>query len=252
MKLSVITVCYQAADILADTLESVWEQTCQEFEYIYVDGGSTDGTLELIAASLGDRARGVSEPDQGIYDAMNKGVRLCRGEYVIFLNAGDTFASKETVAQIVYALLEVKADIVYGDYVDCFPAEEKHVRYKGNEIRASFFLSSRMICHQAIVAGADWLRKHPFQTEYRYCADREWLIWCYRHGAKIRHIRVEIARYDRNGVSSGEQALEAVRGEVDRCLRLHFPVRAGALMMLKRNRRVRNWIRRKIFYRGNR
>lgn len=250
MKLSVITVCYQAADQLACTLKSVREQTCPELEYILVDGGSTDGTLELIERILGGQALVISEPDKGIYDAMNKGVSLCQGEYVLFLNAGDTFASRESAKQVVKALVEAHADIVYGDYVDCFSTEDVHVQYKGNEMRDSFFLSSRMICHQAIVAGVDWLRRHPFQTRYRYCADRDWLMWCYKQDARICHIPVEIVCYDRSGISSKESALEEIRKEVDRCLLSYFPIRAKVLMVLKKNKRIRNWIRRKVFYGG--
>ena len=97
MKISVITVCFNAADTIADTLRSVLKQNYQEFEHIIVDGRSTDNTLGVIASVTGHTCRVVCEPDRGIYDAMNKGIALATGDIVGFLNADDFFASVDVL-----------------------------------------------------------------------------------------------------------------------------------------------------------
>ena len=100
MRLTVITVCYQAAEMLQKTIDSVSQQDYKPLEYIVVDGGSTDGTLDIIARHQDIITRWVSEPDRGIYDAMNKGVTMATGEWVIFMNAGDTFAAPDVLRRI--------------------------------------------------------------------------------------------------------------------------------------------------------
>ena len=97
VRLSVITVCYQAAEMLQKTIDSVSQQDYKPLEYIVVDGGSTDATLDIIARHQDIITRWVSEPDRGIYDAMNKGVTMATGEWVIFMNAGDTFAAPDVL-----------------------------------------------------------------------------------------------------------------------------------------------------------
>ena len=98
--ISVITVCYQAAEPLQKTILSVRQQYYQPLEFIVVDGGSTDGTRDIIARHQDIITRWVSEPDRGIYDAMNKGVSMATGEWVIFMNAGDTFAANNVLLRI--------------------------------------------------------------------------------------------------------------------------------------------------------
>src|SRR5690606_41497725 len=98
--LSIITVTFNCRDLLPRTLESVQEQSFPGIEHVVVDGASTDGTLDLIRAHADRLGSWVSEPDKGIYDAMNKGLHMARGEYVLFLNAGDTFFSKDTVGEV--------------------------------------------------------------------------------------------------------------------------------------------------------
>lgn len=96
VKISVITVCYNAVDTLEKTIQSVLEQTYHNIEYIIIDGGSTDGTVEIIHRYVDYLAYWVSEPDRGIYDAMNKGIERATGEWVNFMNAGDYFYNYDT------------------------------------------------------------------------------------------------------------------------------------------------------------
>lgn len=116
MTLSIITATYNSADTLTDTLESVLAQTFTDYELIIVDGQSTDGTLEIIqhyAPRFEGRLRVVSEPDQGIYDAMNKGIRMCRGEVVGLLNSDDFYTSPYVLATLAKTIEDSRVDAVY-------------------------------------------------------------------------------------------------------------------------------------------
>ena len=115
MKVSIITVCFNSAETIEDTIKSVLSQDYKEIEYIVVDGGSTDGTLEIINRYRNNMSNVISEPDNGIYDAMNKGVKLATGEVVGFLNAGDFYANSNVIRTVVEALKASEADCCYGD-----------------------------------------------------------------------------------------------------------------------------------------
>ena len=112
-RISVITVCLNAAPVIEATLRSVLAQDYPNLEYVVVDGGSTDGTADAIRRHAGRLAAFVSEPDQGVYDAMNKGVDLARGEYLLFLNAGDVLAAPDVIGRAAAA---ADADVLYGDF----------------------------------------------------------------------------------------------------------------------------------------
>ena len=115
-KFSIITVTYNAEAVLDDTIQSVVAQTYKEIEYIIVDGGSKDKTLEIAKRYAEKLSVIISEPDKGLYDAMNKGIRLATGDYVCFLNAGDQLHEDETLFQIVQSLYESELpDVIYGD-----------------------------------------------------------------------------------------------------------------------------------------
>jgi len=113
--LSIVTVALDSAATIGRTVESVASQAYGSIEHIIVDGGSTDDTLEVVRAASGGRCRIVSEPDAGIYDAMNKGFRLAQGEIVAFLNSDDVYADAEVARDVAAAFSDPAVDIVYGD-----------------------------------------------------------------------------------------------------------------------------------------
>jgi glycosyltransferase involved in cell wall biosynthesis len=141
MKVSIITVCYNAVSTLQDTINSVLSQDYQNIEYIIVDGGSTDGTVELIRTFKEKIAKFISEPDKGIYDAMNKGINLASGDIVAILNADDFYVNSQVISKVVRAFYESGADIVYGDIIIVHPKDtEKVIRYwKTGEYRPGSF-----------------------------------------------------------------------------------------------------------------
>lgn len=150
MKISIITVCYNSAATISNTLQSVREQTYADIEHIVVDGGSSDDTLALVAAEGVHVAKLVSEPDGGIYDAMNKGLAIATGEVVGFLNSDDVFAGADVVSKIAQVMKDPLVDACYGDLV--YVATEdmsKVVRYwKSRE-------------YQVGLCARGWMPAHP-------------------------------------------------------------------------------------------
>ena len=115
MKISIITVCYNSAQTISDTLQSVGDQTYKDIEHIIIDGGSTDRTLEIVAVHGGHVAKLISEKDNGIYDAMNKGITLATGDVIGFLNSDDVFAEVDVVSTIAKTMADPSIDACYGD-----------------------------------------------------------------------------------------------------------------------------------------
>ena len=131
--ISIITVCYNAAHLLAKTVESVIEQTYKNIEYIVVDGNSTDNTNDIIAQYRNKISTYLSEPDSGIFDAMNKGISMAKGDLIIFLNAGDYFgdsaliSQKPTTSNAVVASLEARIIVLYAENIDAMLADDPKV-----------------------------------------------------------------------------------------------------------------------------
>jgi glycosyltransferase involved in cell wall biosynthesis len=192
MLISVITVTYNALPALKQTLQSVWEQTYPEVECIVVDGASTDGTPQYLA-SLKPTIPLIytSAPDQGIYDAMNKGVAMAHGEYCIFMNAADTFVGPQVLTEVVAQGLT--ADVVYGDIQKegiVRPAAKPH-----NSHRMYY-------CHQAAFTRTQCLREFPFDINHRMSADFKQSKQLFLAGKTFRHIPVVITAYDTSGISN--------------------------------------------------
>ncbi len=183
---SIITVTYNAEATLPATLKSVSEQTFDDYEHIIVDGASKDNTLALARKDATDRMRIVSEPDHGIYDAMNKGMGLAKGKYYIFLNAGDAFHSAETLAGIATAIKENNfPGIVYGQ-TQLVDSERRRVADRHltapQELTYESFAEGMVVCHQAFVALA---RIAPlYNLKYRFSADYDWCIQCLQHSRR--------------------------------------------------------------------
>lgn len=180
---SIITVTYNDADNLAHTLRSVQEQTSPHYEHIVIDGASTDHTRKVIAAHPNIRMRFISAPDNGIYDAMNKGLAEATGEYVIFLNAGDTFHTPEILKRLTDAAIDNDfPGVIYGQ-TDIVDAERhrvgaRHLTAPDNLTYRSF-ANGMVVCHQAFAA----LRRitGEFDLRYRFSADFEWCIRVLQH-----------------------------------------------------------------------
>lgn len=201
--LSVIVVCFNEQKRIRKTLDSILRQSYKNIECIIVDGASQDGTPEIIeeyrqAFSLsGIEYKVISEKDKGIYDAMNKGVKNAGGRWVHFLNAGDSFHSKDAVKNAM-AEREDGDEIIIGKVV-FFDG------YLGRTIEQAppeELRKNMVFCHQTILAKRNLLEGHCFNIAYRYCADYEWLLSMYLEGKKIHCVDTVIADYDGSGVSA--------------------------------------------------
>lgn len=177
---AIITVCFNATATIARTLQSVDSQSFGDYEHLIVDGASRDSTLDIVKAMSNPRRRVISEPDKGIYDAMNKGIDATSGKYLIFLNAGDKFHSFDTLSVIAQAIqLGGSPGVVYGQtiIVDNEGAfvSQRHLQAPEN-LTVESFADGMLVCHQAFVASRD-VAGH-YNLKYRFSADYDWCIRC--------------------------------------------------------------------------
>ena len=193
IRFSIVTITYNAESVLGKTADSILAQTYPHLEHIIIDGASTDSTLLLAqdymqrsyAASNGHEIRIVSEPDNGLYDAMNKGLRQASGDYVLFLNAGDFFYNSEVLANIVGNMgldvvpKEKLPAVLYGN-TDIVDNDGNFLRHRRLQPPTSLswrsFRHGMLVCHQAFYARLDIAKNIQYDCRYRYSADVDWCI----------------------------------------------------------------------------
>ena len=189
MKISIITVCYNSAETIGDTLRSVREQTYKNIEHIIVDGGSTDCTLDVVAAEGAHVAKLISEKDNGIYDAMNKGIKFATGDVVAFLNADDFYKDADALAQVAFVMQSEQLDALYGD-VEFFRAGQQDVvvrRYNSGRFTAGRLGWGWMPAHPALfVCRTLFERYGMFRTDYRIAGDFEFVARVFKQ-PELRH-----------------------------------------------------------------
>ncbi len=246
IRISVITVCYNAADTIVGTIESVLGQTYENLEYCIIDGLSTDGTQELIHRyEDNDKVKTLFEADSGLYNAMNKGIDLCSGEYVLFLNSGDVFADASVVSRSVEQMCRYREekqitasgrmpDIFYGNVIRTYETKRVTEKYPGKHKVFQLLMMGKMPCHQSIFTSAPVLKKYKFDETYQICADFDFLVRCLRGGVAMQYIDVDISAVDCvMGISSQNENLERMRMEDDRSLRKQYPLCYAVIQPLK-------------------
>jgi len=174
-KVSIITVVKNGESFLENTISSVLYQTYDDIEYIIIDGGSQDNTIDIIRKYEEDIKKWSSAEDDGIYDAMNKGVKLSSGDYLMFINAGDRLANKRTVEDLVRVLEKEKVEIVYGDTI--LHEKTRSRLWKAREINDLW--KNALTAHQSIICSRNLLVEHPFDKKLKIAADCEWVNFCY-------------------------------------------------------------------------
>jgi len=204
MLFSIITVAYNASQWLERTIQSVISQSYSNIEYIIIDGNSTDGTLEIIKKYQPSIARCISEPDNGLYDAMNKGLKLATGDYVWFLNAGDTLYSKNTVQEIVNTLGgENLPDVIYGEtqIIDSQGNLLAMRRLKApKKLSWKSFRMGMLVCHQSFIVKRTIAAQYDLQ--YRFTADYDWCIRCMKKASVIFNTHLVLSRFMEAGLSA--------------------------------------------------
>ena len=204
-KFSVITVCYNAQATLEDTIQSVIAQTYHHVEYIIVDGASKDRTLAIINRDRDRITTVVSEPDKGLYDALNKGLRLATGDYVCFLNAGDSFHEDDTLQQMVHTLRELTElpDVLYGETA-LVDAEGHFVRMRRlqapEHLTWHSFRQGMLVCHQAFFAKRTLAE--PYDLRYRFSADFDWCIRIMKKSKVLHNTHLTLIDYLEEGMTT--------------------------------------------------
>jgi glycosyltransferase involved in cell wall biosynthesis len=217
-RLTVITVCFNAAATIQDTLDSVAGQSWPDREHVVVDGGSTDGTREILERNRDRLAVLVSEPDRGLYDAMNKGLHLARGDYAGFLNADDVFADRDALASIAQALAPGDVDACHGDlvYVDARDTARVVRWWKSREFEPGLVARGWMPAHPTFYCRRELLlAEGGFDIRYRLQADYELMLRLFeRRRIRSRYLPRLLVRM-RTGGQTNRSIGNVVRGNLE-------------------------------------
>lgn len=248
MRVSVVTVCYNSAKTIADTLSSVAAQDAADFEHIIIDGNSSDETMRVVKAHAHSRLRWISEPDHGLYDAMNKGLRVASGDYVIFLNSDDYFARSDALSLALAKLREADTDCLFAD--TAFVREDGRMlsgrRYSARGFRKWWLRIGVMPPHPSMFMRRSLAEAlDGFDTSYRIAADFDLIARAVlQAGCSWTTLPVALTRFRLGGIStSGPSANLVVGREVARSLaelgqplshfavQLRYPMKAMQLLL---------------------
>jgi glycosyltransferase involved in cell wall biosynthesis len=206
MKITLITVSYNSAATIRDTIESVLTQNYPDIEYIIIDGKSKDETVSIIRSFGNKITQWISEPDKGIYDAMNKGLRMATGEVIGMLNSDDFYASPEIISIVARAFEDTSVDAVFGDLVFVDPLNLKKVvrTYSSKRWHPKKFARGFMPAHPTFFVRSKYYNQHGlFKTDYKIAADYELLIrFLYVHKLKYKYLPLNMVTMRKGGVSS--------------------------------------------------
>lgn len=237
MKITVVTVCLNAEKTIKNTIESVLNQTYKNIEYIIIDGQSSDRTMEVIVRYKSDsRIVIVSEKDNGLYNAMNKAIRLSLGDYIIFMNSGDVFSDNEVVACFVKCL---NSDIVYGNAIRVFQNKNVKETYKGKYKLLLLVLKGRMMCHQAVFTKTTIMKQYEFDEQYIICADYDFIVRAMKYKCSMNYVDRDVCIVDNvEGISSQNSNYDMMRMEDDKSLKKNMPLLYGLIILPKKIYRI--------------
>ena len=205
---SIITVTYNAEATIEVTLHSVQQQTYRQIEHIIVDGGSNDHTLSIIEKHKDSYLHVISEPDKGLYDAMNKGIHLAKGDYLCFLNAGDTFHEVDTLEKIVngnreLSIVNRQSSILYGQTA-IVNAERQFLRMRHHTapevLTWKSFKQGMLVCHQAFFVKRTLAE--PYNLHYKYSSDFDWCIRMMKKADVITNTHLILIDYLDEGMTT--------------------------------------------------
>ena len=179
LKFSIITVTYNAGNLLRGTIESVLCQIYSDYEYIIIDGGSSDNTQEIVRHYNADKIIFLSEPDNGIYDAMNKGIKLAKGDYCMFLNAGDELFDNNVLRKAVHLMDEKEYYIFFGEATYVYRDSITKC------LRPNLSMLPFTFCHQAMFFNTVMLKNNMYDVSYRFSGDSELVYRLYEKGWKM-------------------------------------------------------------------
>lgn len=200
-KISIVTVTYNCINDIENTIRSVINQTYSQIEYIIIDGNSTDGTLEIINKYNNQITFWTSEKDNGIFDAMNKGMDHCTGEWVLFMNAGDCFNNNNVLENVFSNQFSSSVGVVYGETI----LVDQNFNKKHNDV--PFYINntkikSMGICHQSIFVRTLIAKRIKFDTHLKYSADYNMILKIYKEGYHFIFINVPVSNFKLDGIST--------------------------------------------------
>ncbi len=210
--ISIITVNLNNLSGLKKTLQSVLEQDYPEIEYLIIDGGSIDGSAEFIKSNENKFSYWISEKDSGIYDAMNKGIAKAKGEYLLFLNSGDFFSSKESISKLIYG--NSNYDIIYGNIAMNKTSSLEVVKYPAN-LSLNYFRYATLPHQASLIKKNLFLNFGNYITHFKIVSD--WAFFCdviMKHKATYKHVDEVITIFDITGISSQPSSGIIIRHEI--------------------------------------
>lgn len=204
VKFTIITVCLNIEDQIGDTITSVLNQTCTEYEYLIKDGVSNDRTVRIAEsfapefAEKGIPFRIISRPDSGIYDAMNQAIREAQGEWILLMNAGDQFADKTVLNRVNQSGCLEKADVVYGDEI---LKNGNLFRYKKADALENIRFALPF-CHQSTLTSKELFKNNLYSVKFKICSDHKFYLQMYLEGKRFVHYPEAISIFDIHGISA--------------------------------------------------
>lgn len=224
---SIITPAYNVADSILKTIKSISNQDYSSFEYIIQDGGSSDGTVELIEEIKKDKPwiKFHQQSDRGIYDAMNLAIDKAIGKYIIFLGAGDSLFDGSVLSTVERHIKENNSpDIIYGYVMTKKTGEDDLAKYD-NRLDFWYTVKFRPVCHQAIFAKTSLFSEKKFDISYEVVADQDWMLSMLKTGKNIQYIDAPISVYMLDGMSSSPEGEKKGIDEQHRIHKIYYPIR---------------------------
>lgn len=198
MKISVVTICFNAEEVIEKTILSVVYQTYRDIEYIIIDGGSRDNTMNIVNSYKDSIDVVVSEPDEGIYDAMNKGIKCSTGDWIIFMNAGDSFYNESVVERFV-PLINKDTIIAHGDIM----VVAEHFKYHIKPTPIERMKHRMAVKHQATFVKTEFHKQHPFDSWFRSSGDYDFFYKAYyNYNVNFQYIPICVANFAIGGTSN--------------------------------------------------
>lgn len=222
-KISIITVNYNDKAGLEKTLRSVTSQTLKDFEYVVIDGGSNDGSKELIESYTDKIDYWISEPDKGVYSAMNKGIKAANGEFVLFMNGGDLFYDTQ-VLENVEKMLVSEYDIFYGDNFKVKDNAKRKKTYP-EQLSFSFFYTSSLNHQSTFIRRKLFFDHFLYKENYKIVADWDFFIYTIcKQNVPYKYLNCTISEYDFTGISSSEKSRNTIAQEKEATMKMYFPL----------------------------
>jgi len=237
MLISIITINYNNKNGLEKTLRSVFEQAFTDFEYIVIDGGSTDGSLDLIKERSDKLSLWVSEPDRGIYHAMNKGMAAAKGEYLLFLNSGDWLSDAHSLGN--FFAEPANADIISAD-INVVDGEKSFIKCYPEKIRFSYLATDSLPHPATLIRRKLFDKVGPYDESLKIASDWKFFILALcKYNASYEHKNIVATNYDYTGISSSPKNRALVLSEKHGVLSEFFPLHIQDGESIKTLNRIR-------------